>query len=491
MASLLGVAVWARRVAVIALVGVVPPAALVQFARASDRTAARGDVPAPVSVVAPSARVATPLLSARRVPTLAARVDPVQELAGQLEPLRGQVTSPGCLTVTIGPSTAFDVHGGEAAIPGSTLKVVTAAVALDVLDPAGTFKTDVLTVAAPDASGVVAGDLYVVGGGDPLLTTSAYREWLATTPTVSEVPTTPLESLADAVKAAGITAVTGAVVGDDGRYDRAYYVSDHWPASYRAGGTIGPSSALVVNDGYARANRTGVAPVADPPAAAAGALVALLQERGIAVGQGGRSGAAPREATSVAHVDSQPLRSIIREMLASSDNDTAELLLKEIGRAGKGQASTAGGVAVVTEKLASWSVPMAGVALFDGSGLSRDDRLTCAALTGVLNRFGLDSVLVQGMAIAGVDGTLADHLKGTAAEGRMRGKTGTLSGVRSLVGVFPSADGTATMRFAFLLQGQGITPASADPSWNQLVNALATFPVRPDLTPYLPRPALS
>jgi len=483
MASLYGSAVWARRAAVVALVGVVPPVALVQVARASDRTAARGDVPASVAVVAPSTRVATPLLSARRVPTLAARVDPVQELAGQLEPLRGKVTSPGCLTVTIGPSTAFDVHGGEAAIPGSTLKVLTAAVALDVLDPASTFKTDVLTVAAPDAGGVVAGDLYLVGGGDPLLTTSAYREWLAGTPTVTEVPTTPLESLADAVKAAGITAVTGAVVG--------YYVNDHWPASYRTGGTIGPSSALVVNDGYAKANRTGATPVADPPGAAAGTLAALLQERGVTVGQGGRSGAAPREATSVAHIDSQPLRSIVREMLASSDNDTAELLLKEIGRAGKGQGTTAAGVAVVTEKLASWGVPMDGVALFDGSGLSRDDRLTCAALTKLLDRFGLDSGLVQGMAVAGVEGTLADHLKGTPAEGRMRGKTGTLSGVRSLVGVFPSGDGSATLRFAFLLQGQGVTPASADPAWNQLVTALATFPVRPDLTPYLPRPALS
>ena len=71
----------------------------------------------------------------------------------------------------------------------------------------------------------------------------------------------------------------------------------------------------------------------------------------------------------------------------------------------------------------------------------------------------------------------------------MRGKTGiALVGVRSLVGVFPTADDSATLRFAYLLQGQGITPASADPVWDQLVTALATFPVRPDLTPYLPRP---
>lgn len=491
MPSLYGAAVWARRVAVVVLAGVVPPVGLVQMARVNDRTAAGGEVVEPVAVVAPSARVDTPLLSARRVPTLAARVDPVKELAGQLEAVRGNVSQPGCLTVAVGPTTVFDVQGAEPVIPGSTTKLVTAAVALDVLGADARFTTEVLSVAAPDAAGAVAGDLFLVGGGDPLLTTSPYREWLATTPSASDVPTTALESLADAVKAAGVTSIAGAVVGDDGRYDRRYYVADHWPDSYRAEGTIGPSSALVVNDGYPRVPRGG-APVADPPGAAAATFAALLQERGIAVGQGARSGAAPREATALTRIESQPMSAIVRQMLTSSDNDTAELLLKEIGRVGRSDPSTAGGVAVELEKLASWGVPLEGVALFDGSGLSRDDQLTCAALTALVGRYGLDSPLVAGMSVAGVAGTLANHLQGTAAEGRLRGKTGTLSGVRALVGVFPTVDGTAVLRFSYLLQQPGISsPESAvDPYWTALVNALATFPVQADLTAFLPRPAL-
>jgi D-alanyl-D-alanine carboxypeptidase/D-alanyl-D-alanine-endopeptidase (penicillin-binding protein 4) len=94
--------------------------------------------------------------------------------------------------------------------------------------------------------------------------------------------------------------------------------------------------------------------------------------------------------------------------------------------------------------------------------------------------------------VAGVEGTLVEHLKGTPADGRLRAKTGSLTGVRTLTGLFPSTDGTETVHFAFMLQRAGIYPPenAVDPYWAKLVDALATFPARPDLTPFLPRPAL-
>lgn len=468
---------------------------LLRVAGDADAVARRGDVPVVAPVTPPTARVATPLASVRRLPGLVAGADPAQELRARLaEVAAADVNDTSCLAVSVAGVPVFGANETAALVPASNTKLVTAAVALDVLGADHTFRTDVLASVAPDATGTVAGDLFLVGGGDPLLTTAAYREVLAADPVHVDTPFTTLESLADAVKAAGVTAVTGGVVGDDGRYDRQYYVS-RLKADLR-GSEVGPSSALAVDDGLAQFSPRTASP--DPAAVAASKLSALLVERGIAVGAPARAAATPREAVAVTGVSSAPMGSVVRQLLATSDDDAAELLVKAIGFAAKGEGTAAAGLGVMTAKLAEWLTPAGvatdGVVLYDGSGLVGDDRLTCGVLMGLLGRYPFDSPIVQGMSVAGQQGTLVANLKGTAAEGRLRAKTGSLPSldVRTLSGVFPTADGAELLRFSYLLRRAGVAspPTKVDPYWARLVAALATYPYRPDLSPYEPRPAL-
>ena len=92
---------------------------------------------------------------------------------------------------------------------------------------------------------MITGDVWLVGGGDPLLATQDYVHTFRRPPE----PVTSLEALADGVVAAGVTQITGRVVGDESRYDTQRYVAS-WPARYIRAPEIGPMSALSVNDGF-------------------------------------------------------------------------------------------------------------------------------------------------------------------------------------------------------------------------------------------------
>ena len=134
---------------------------------------------------------------------------------------------------------------------------------------------------------MVAGDLYLVGGGDPLLTSDAYPVENDLNPVTNP---TSLDALADAVVAAGVQRVEGAVVGDATRYDDEWYVPS-WSADIR-GIEAGPYDALLVND----ARVTGDPQRADDPAeAAAREFTQLLDERGV---DGRRDAARPAPPTA-------------------------------------------------------------------------------------------------------------------------------------------------------------------------------------------------
>ena len=139
---------------------------------------------------------------------------------------------------------------------------------------------------------------------------------------------TSLDALADAVVAAGVERVEGAVVGDASRYDDEWYVPS-WSADIR-GIEGGPYDALLVNDARVTGDPQRAA---DPAEAAAREFSQLLAQRGVTVAGTPRAGTADGAAEVVAVVDSTPLRAVVGEMLATSDNNTAELLVKEIGQA--------------------------------------------------------------------------------------------------------------------------------------------------------------
>ena len=148
-----------------------------------------------------------------------------------------------------------------------------------------------------------------------------------------------------------------------------------------------------------------------------------------------------------------PLSELIGELLTTSDNNTAELLLKEIGATAGGAGTRPAGLAVVQAKLAEWGIPLDGVNLVDGSGLDRGDRLTCSALLAVLRHVGATGPIADGLPVAGQTGTLSDQFAGNPAVGRLRAKTGTLRDAKALTGFVDSPDGSRHISFGYVQNG--------------------------------------
>ena len=371
-------------------------------------------------------------------------------------------------------------------MPGSNLKLATAFAALRELGPDTTLSTKIVATSPPE-EGTINGDLYVVGGGDPLIVTDNY---LATSK-YGAYPHTSLAAISDAITAAGITRISGSIRGDDSRYDALRSVPS-WPDRYLAEAQVGPLSALSLND--ARTYPVGTfdsgipRPAADPSAYGAIGLTEQLRARGIAVEGMPGSGVAPANGTVVTDVPSLPVQQIVSEMLTFSDNNTAELLLKELGRHRAGQGSTAAGLDVVRDVLTKAGLGVDGFDPHDGSGLDRGDRATCSLLAALVAKDGTDGQIATGMAVAGRTGTLRDRFRSSQAAGEVRAKTGTLNDVTALSGwVHTTKD--ADVAFSYLLNTDGRRVGPDDLTLQeQLTEALRSYPDSPDLASLGPKP---
>lgn len=422
---------------------------------------------------------AAPLWSARRTPGPLVDAVGVAQLRTRLADIAAG--SDACYRVEINRLGVVADSGGPVVIPASTEKLMTAAGALAVLGPEFTFVTETVAPAPPVAGRIE--HLWLVGGGDPVLSTPAWiRDLSGRSFYVGLTASlTPLSVLADEIVAAGVLAIPGGIVGDASRYTTPRYVAS-WPASYRA--EVGPLGALVVDDGFDAAG----APVADPALAAAEALTTLLIERGVTVGPAS-TGEASDGATPIAGLSSAPLNALVTTMLSASDNGTAEALALAVDAATGGPGTTEGGTAEILRQLGDLGVDVADVVLADASGLSRDNRSTCPALLQTL-QLGADAKLrtvVDGAAIAAERGTLRARFVDTASAGRLYAKTGSLNGVAGLVGLFDPRGGAGTPRFAAVFNGSfgngagiGRTSAAAD--------AVAAFPESPPAGELVPAP---
>jgi D-alanyl-D-alanine carboxypeptidase/D-alanyl-D-alanine-endopeptidase (penicillin-binding protein 4) len=307
-------------------------------------------------------------------------------------------------------------------IPASVNKLFTTATALTRFGAGGTLRTDVLAQAAPDATGVVRGDLYLRGGGDPTFGTSQAR------------------SLARQLATNGLTRVTGRVVGDESAWDTLRGGPEsNWGVSDWAG----PLSALAYDEGM-----NGGSDQAQPARFAARAFTHLLRGAGVRVGRSGEAGVTAPGATPLLSWVSPDMGAIVARTLIPSDNYLAEELLKGIGARFGLAGSTAAGTTVVKATVEDFR---AHPRLVDGSGLSRRDRTSpreVVRLLAALDRSSLADVFENALPLAGRTGTLADRMRSTAAGGRCRAKTGTLSDVSALAGICESTHGR---RVAFAL----------------------------------------
>lgn len=343
-------------------------------------------------------------------------------------------------------ATVFTRNGSLSLAPASNEKLPLTYAALAKLGPTYRIETDVLGEGDLDGT-TWRGRLVLQGGGDPTLSGAGLR------------------SLAVQVRAAGIRRVTGGIVADESWFDSRRTVAG-WRSSFFLYESP-PLSALVVD----RDRVAGY--VSRTPALAAGAAFArVLRDAGVAVSGTVQLGVADDYAFPLAQVTSAPLWTILRFMDRESDNFTAELLLKQLGAVENQQGTTARGAAVVRRTLAAVDVPLAGVRLVDGSGLSPYDRLTAGALVGILEAAwkdpGIRRPFVASLPVAGRSGTLADRLRTPPARGHVIAKTGTTDTASTLAGY-------VRRRFAFavLNNGRPVNTDSARRAQDRFASVLA------------------
>ncbi len=432
---------------------------------------------------APKLHLTTPLLSARRVPSFMKARIADQKLEQSLTDLMATAPPTSCLEVSERGRPVFRANGDTPLEPASTNKLLTATGLVEHLKPDTKLATTVVTPAAAQ-DGVITGNVYLVGGGDPILTTPGYKQsFVETGQGLSE-----LAPLADRIRDAGVKEIRGDLVGDDSRFDAERYIPS-WPNRYKREDTVGPLSALIVNDGvtgYAAApdSTSKVRMPGDPPVLAAETLKSYLAARGVTVTGAATSGKAPAGTTEIARIETT-FGDALTEMLSFSDNTTAELLNKELGFEVSGTGTTTAGLAVTKDTLTRLGLPTAGLVLNDGSGLDDGNRLTCDLLNAVLDKQGPDSVLASSLSIWGQRGTLRRRVRGTPLDGNILGKTGTLTNppVVSLAG-FEKTQAGSTLTFTFIQNGPQADVGLQD----KMAQALFDYPQAPDLSTVAPRP---
>ncbi|MBU6366722.1 MAG: D-alanyl-D-alanine carboxypeptidase/D-alanyl-D-alanine-endopeptidase [Gemmatimonadetes bacterium] len=211
------------------------------------------------------------------------------------------------------------------------------------------------------------------------------------------------------------------------------------------------------------------------------ALRETLADAGIAVN--GRAVArrdtAGRPIDTLVVLESAPLAQVLPRVQKPSQNQLAELLFRTSGLAASGSGSPDSARAVAQRTLAAWGVTAADAAYRDGSGLSRHDYVTPRAVVKVLDamrRHAAFDLFRQALPLAGVDGTIANRLKGTAAEGNAQAKTGTLDKARALSGYVVAADGRLAL-FSLLANNFTVPNREVERVQDLLVRLLAELPL--------------
>jgi D-alanyl-D-alanine carboxypeptidase/D-alanyl-D-alanine-endopeptidase (penicillin-binding protein 4) len=381
-------------------------------------------------------------------------------------------------------------HNGNASVtPASAMKVVTTAAALDAFGPDARFRTTVEAAARPNESGGIAGDLYLVGGGDPSLSHE-----LAARPEFGV-----FDPLAEALRSAGVRRVDGKLVGCD-----PYFVGDRrgadwswedlvwWYGAEVAGLTFAdgavnlkvspgpePGAPLSVErhpaSAYYRVESTamtcgpGATPgvtmnralgtnvielsgclpvgwpplerwlaVEDPVLYATTVMAEALKARGIdVVGGVARCTAPPAGLAVLATYEGEKVAEILKDVNKPSHNVRAEMLLRLLGQKVKGEGSAKAGSEAVVEFLKAQDVDVDGWEVQDGSGLSRTDLVTTVGLSGLLvamHRHPHAAAFRASLPVAGLDGTLKSRLSGPRTRGRVQAKTGRMRHSCALVG---------------------------------------------------------
>jgi D-alanyl-D-alanine carboxypeptidase/D-alanyl-D-alanine-endopeptidase (penicillin-binding protein 4) len=354
----------------------------------------------------------------------------------------------------------FDHRGTTGFTPASNTKLFSGAFALAKLGAAYRFRSSVRSETQPDSDGMVHGDVTLVASGDPTLSGRVYPFESCRHPGESG---TPLRALAGQLATRGVTRIEGDIVGDDTRYPFEPYGPD-WTLEDTGEGGEAPVSAWMVNDNVTGSSEDDQRGLPDPALAVARSFrQALIDQRIAVTGQARARHRQPAAAVPapVAGVElaarvSPPLSQILQTMEKCSVNLHAEALLLEAAFQAHGELMSRK-QALDEERafLAGSGVPAEQFELNDGSGLSRTNLVTPAAVTALLmavqNAPWRDAFL-QSLPIGGVDGTLEHRFASDPRARLIHAKTGSLRHVAAL-------SGYVSDRFAFSIFVNHFFPA--------------------------------
>jgi serine-type D-Ala-D-Ala carboxypeptidase/endopeptidase (penicillin-binding protein 4) len=343
-------------------------------------------------------------------------------------------------------STLFTHNSRLPLRPASNEKLATTYAALTALGPSFRIETDVL--GDGQQSGTTwQGNLVLKGYGDPALSFAQ------------------LNSLARQVAAAGIEHVTGRVIGDESWFDTRRTGVGWKPQFYLHESPA--LSALIVNRGW-----TGRYETTRPALMAAQVFRRDVRHAGVTVHGGTATGVASAQAAPLGDVESAPLAALVRHMDVYSDNFYAEMLLKEVGAVQGAAGSAPAGLAVERRLLRAAGVPLGGVRMVDGSGLSLLDRWTPLGLATLLRTMWQDPdlrpYLLPALPIAGETGTLEHRMRQPPAHGFVRAKTGTTDNSSALSGFVGDR-----YVFSILENGSPVRTLSAEDTQNRFAQVLA------------------
>lgn len=382
----------------------------------------------------------------------------------------------------------------KAAIPASTMKVITTATALELLGPGYRYETVLSYDGRLDADGTLNGNLYIVGSGDPTIGSSKMgdRDFLG--------------KWVNGIRAAGIQRINGNIVGDDSRFDNEganpkwtwddignYYAPGIWGIAYKdntvavtfRSGAVGtrpsilstsPLVAGMVIDNQVQSTKTtsdnayffgapksmnrsvrGEIPanrpafvvraeIPNPALLLAQDLQEALKKSGIETSgpatdidmhQTGRFQAPVTRTVVYTHI-SVPMSDIIREANQKSNNFYTEQIFKTISLHRFPIATNRRSIDIILQYWRSKGIDTTGLFMEDGSGLSPANAVTARFMTDVMQYMYQKSphrdAFVSSLAVAGKTGTLAGLLKKSHLEGNLAGKSGTISRVRAYTG---------------------------------------------------------
>lgn len=437
-------------VAVLAVAAVLVIAVSTQGASASRGELTIAPVPAPIT----AAPQVTPVPDDAPLPTprgIAAALGPASA-----DPALGKFS--GTVADAVTGQVLWSVAPQTPMTPASTTKVLTAAAALLSLPSDHRVTTKVVQGAKP-------GEIVLVAGGDPTITAKPVGE-NGYYPGAAH-----LSQLVDQIRAAGVAATD--IVVDTGVYTGGTMAQGWFPADVGAG-FITPTEPLMIDGGRADP-LVDESPRTTTPALDAGrALASALGVSPSAV----TTGVAAPGAATIASVDSAPLRDRLRQMMEHSDNVLAEAIGREVAMNAGADASFAGAVATIGQKLFEAGFDMSGLTLHDASGLSVDNRIAPQLLDQVLTAAAGDGTpalrpMLDYLPVAGATGSLSDRYASgnRTGAGWVRAKTGTLSTASALAGYVVDQNGRV---LTFALMSNDRPPEISRPALDALAAALRT-----------------